>query len=138
MMVKCNHEHGDTVEGLWVCGQCWRVLDERPRTYIMVPVSNAGPNGDGMSGNYRQEVVLCPSIKTKSGLTLSVFIYAVARRLMARCKMNKSDAALYAIDIMRGYETEFGSGEDEWDVELAWVLVEEDMQYWDEEDQSND
>lgn len=131
----CIHKHGDFVAGIWICGQCWRKLEERPRKYVMAKALDY-TDGDGESGNdFRQQVIPAPIIHADSGLTLSEFINSLAIRLMAKAVFtSKHDAVQYALDIMQTYDEEFASKDSDWTAIGAWDLVQEDMQHWDHDE----
>ena len=136
MSQLCTHPHGDTVNGYWLCGKCYAKLPERPKTYRMVkgprlpafPMRGAEYRVEGRS---RQEVFPVPIIRADSGFTLSEFIHAMARKLMAKAAMSKADALDYARDILEMTGEEFGNPDMAWDTDVAWELVKDDMQNWD-------
>lgn len=53
----------------------------------------------------------------------------MARRLVARSAFAMPDATAYAIDLMSGFDFEFGDPSQDWTVESAWEIVREDMGY---------
>lgn len=130
--MTCKHQHGDMVSGYWLCGQCFQKLPDRPVRYVMEP---AVPAGD--PGRRRQMPVYAQIRTTESGMTLSQFVSAVARRLVAQTLggLTMDDAIDYAVDLLKLDEVEFGSDDRDWSVAAACELVSEDMQYWDTAEQ---
>lgn len=137
MKDACDHPHGDTVNGYWLCGKCYQKLAERPFSLILE--DGRTPHGGGYSP--RQNVVHAKISRDEYGRTLSQFIEAMLRRVMARSGMKRTDALNYAIDLMEMQGEEFGSSDCHWGAEGAWEVVDADMQNWDrdeEEDFAND
>lgn len=130
--MTCKHPHGDTVNGYWLCGKCYAKLPDRPKEYrtVLNPIVKLRSE-DVKSTKYRQEVNHAPISTAESGFTLSAFIDAMARKLMAKATMTRPDALDYARDILEMVGEEFGNPDMCWDTEAAWELVKEDMQYWD-------
>lgn len=127
--MKCTHKKGgDTINGNWVCSQCFQKLHERPPFYYSQPV---GVRGDG-EVSFRQAVSYTP-IARCDGLSLSQFINAMALRFVSRTKgaMSLGDATNYAILLMQDFDAEFGCEDYAWDEGAAFELADEDMQYWD-------
>lgn len=128
----CQHKHGDTINGMWVCGQCYRKLDERPKEYRMVEFD--GFEGeDGGSSRLRQIVIPAPISTSEHGETLSQFVTWMALRLMARGGFTKYDAIDYAIGILQTCGDEFGDNDCNWSRSGAYEYVDEDMSYWDDD-----
>lgn len=129
----CKHEHGDIVDGYWLCGQCYKKLDERPREYKQVKVKlvTVEDGGDQIIPRYRQEVFPAPIRRADSGFTLSEFIHVMARKLMAKASMSKIDALDYARDILEMMGEEFGCADMDWDTDAAWEIIKDDMKNWD-------
>lgn len=128
-MGQCQHKSGDFIEGIWLCGHCFKKLDERPRRYTMAP---AVPDGDFT----RQEVTYAPIMRGENGMSLAAFVNKMALRLMVRGGLNKADAVSYAIDLLASWADDFKGGAflDEAD---AWDMVDEDMSYWEENHAGN-
>ena len=126
MAEPCLHPHGDMVDGYWLCGRCYSKLAEQPVRYLKGKSINGG--------EYHIQIPVYAEIrKAYNGWTLSQFIEAMARRLMAKAGFSKADAISYAIDLLRSSEIEFGAGDYAWDTEAAWEFISEDMQYWDQD-----
>lgn len=135
--MSCDHKHGDFVPELfgWVCGQCYRIIGERPTKYSMVRVyaeTNYGdvvPNGSPTS---RQEIAWQAEIlKSDQGTTLSTFLDAVARRFEKRGGLDRKDAMDTALESLRMMEAEFGDKDYDWSRMSAIDVADEDMSYWD-------
>ena len=122
---QCNHQHqGDTILAVWVCGNCWAKVGERPRRYVMVPCHEAGGGGSG----YRQELVWTAEVAKDGDLRMNRFVRRMADRYMARCRdLTLHDAHDCALDYLRSLQLPFGH-EDLSDPE---GLADEDMEYWD-------
>ncbi|WP_407473487.1 hypothetical protein [Sulfitobacter sp. PM12] len=131
----CTHPHGDTVNGHWLCGKCYAKLSERPKTYktVRTPIASLRQEDSPPPARYRQDVFPAPISTDENGMTLSAFIEAMAKRLIAltRGGFTKPDAIDYAIDLLRGFEEPFGNPELDWSHAGAWEMVNEDVQYWD-------
>lgn len=132
--MSCQHEHGDFVDGIWICGQCWTKLPDRPARYFW---ESGVVGADGGDAPRRQMVAHCPIKTAKNGLTLGQFVGAFARRLIARTGFGKLDAVDYALDLLRLQGAEFASPDVDWDTESAWDLAIDDMEYWDWETGAN-
>lgn len=134
MTAKCAHPHGDYVTGIWVCGKCWRKLDERPSELVMVERKGFGldHHSDGETQpRMRQERRSVPVLVTPEGDTLGSFIRSMALRLVARSALTMTDALDYAIELARSVCEPFGRTGENWGSDGAWELVDEDMQHWD-------
>lgn len=135
--MPCQHKHGDTVSTYWLCGQCYAKLADRPVKYVMESAhfdsAFAGDDHTNKGGSLRQMPIYAPVLKAASGLTLSQFITAIARRLVAKTggSMTMTDATDYAVDLLEMVSDEFGASDFDWSTEGAWELVSEDMQNWD-------
>ena len=128
MTKDCRHEHGDMVNGYWLCGQCYTKMAERPSRLVMEPIINVS------EGETSRQIAVHAEIRTaESGLTLSEFIRLMAMRLITRNAgaMHMSDAIDYAAEVLKMAGDEFGSPDLGWDTACAWDLVDEDMSYWD-------
>jgi len=135
--MTCKHEHGDTLLGMWVCGQCYKKLHERPRTYRMERTTE--PDGSDRR-SLRQIVVHCPISTAECGVTLRMFVTWMVARLvvLTRGEMPHDEALDYSIGILEMLGDEFGGDATVWDRESAYEIVAEDMRYWDaDECQSN-
>lgn len=131
--MACNHPNGDSVNGYWVCGQCFQKLPSRPVIYVMRPVTTSEDwDVDGRRRRMRQEAIHAPIAKCE-GVTLSQFIDMMARRLVARTRggFHIDDARDYAVECLRSLDETFGSDDMAWDQGAAWDIVDEDMTYWD-------
>lgn len=135
----CQHQHGGSVPDLpgWVCGQCWTVLEERPKRYGMVNVALG--DKPGSSPRQRQEVIWqAEERRTAEGMTLGKFLVAVAQRFAIRGRMSRADAMEMALSVMRGLAQmdaigDFGSAASEWSRDAAQDIADEEMTYWDHE-----
>ena len=132
-MATCKHQHGAHVAALgpWVCGQCYQILSARPARYGMVRNPLHGMTD---RAEVRQDVVWVAEVrKSPEGTTLDVFLRAVARRFMSRCKeLDKREAYKAALDALRGQEAEFGHPDYDWSRAAAVDVADEEMTYWDE------
>lgn len=135
-MDQCQHKSGDFIEGIWVCGHCFKKLDERPRRYFTRYFNLQVDGGDSGEGSSRQEVVYAPIMSGADGTTLDAFVQKMARRLMVRGGLQKTDAINYAIDLLASLRYEF-KGECFLDEADAWDMVDEDMSYWEENHEGN-
>lgn len=133
MRGPCKHEHGDFVNGYWLCGQCYQKMAERP-TFIYCESVIAG----GDDGHRRQMIRHSIIIRAESGLTLSQLILAMSRRLVATCNFTMQDASDYAVDLLQNLGEEFGCSEIDWTLEGAWEIVREDQEYWDRDSDYGD
>ena len=133
--MTCKHEHGDDIDGAWVCGQCFHRLHERPRTYYMEKGHRL--DGEGENQPLRQMARYAPIKRADSGLTLAEFVKVIALRLVVKTggSMSMADATDYAVELLRD-GPEFASPDAGWDKGDAWDLVAEDMQYWDGDEAS--
>lgn len=127
MSKECNHWGGDTVNGYWLCASCYIKLSERPyKTY-------SGIREGGCPS--RQEIVFAPIAEHK-GVTLSDFITKLASRLVAvtRGAMSTYDATEYAVDLLKSLGEKFSDPSMCWDTDGAWEIVNDDLQYWDNDE----
>lgn len=124
----CTHPSGDYVGETWVCGHCFRRLDQRPRTYRMIPVIGGLKSPGGAA--FRQEADYAPIMVGSDGTTLGGFIMKMARRLMVKGRMPKQEAIEYAIDLLTSWRDEFEGAKFLTEAD-PWALVDEDMEYWD-------
>lgn len=124
--MTCKHEHGDSVLGIWICGECWNKLDERPQRLGFVS------HGEEPGHRLRQEVVWRAAIRESvDGFTLSQFLMAMISHLRKFSEMSKHMALDIVLDLARCTDLPFGDPDLEWGRETAEELVEEDIQYWD-------
>lgn len=128
-MDQCQHKSGDFIEGIWVCGHCFKKLDERPRRYFTRYF--IGEGGMDADASVRQEVSYAPIMSGADGTTLDAFVQKMARRLMVRGGLQKTDAINYAIDLLASWKDEF-KGDCFLDEADAWGMVDEDMSYWED------
>lgn len=122
---SCNHKHGDNIPALmgWVCGQCFKVLGNRPKKYGTA----------GCSRGPRQEIVWQADVlKSAQGTTLSTFVTAVARRFERRGGVDKETAFLMALEAVAGIGEQFGSPDCDWSRMSAIDVADEEMTYWDD------
>lgn len=127
---NCNHPHGDHVNGWWLCGKCYTKFSSRPRTLRMVRANISGTGGDTLI----QQTVAIPFSGGKVGL-LNIFVMLLSTRLMVKTSgnMDRIQSIDYAIELLRGLEVEFGDEDFDWTIAGAWAIVDEDMQYWDQD-----
>lgn len=138
MSEKCEHfKHGGGyVCGFWICANCYQKLPERPRKLFMVRSSLLESIGEmfkkGGEQAPRQDVKYAPEIEV-DGVTLSMFIDAMARRIVAQTRggMGMDDARLYSLAVLESLGDPFGHKDLSWDEAGAIEIVDEDMQCWD-------
>lgn len=127
---NCGHMHGAMVAplGLWVCGQCYAKLAERPVRYGMA----GHPEGEGMA--LRQEIVWQSAVRVSAEkTTLADFLAAMVRRLRSRDRdLHTADAYDIALDVLRSHsdDLEFGDPQHDWSRVSAIDLADEEMSYW--------
>lgn len=132
--MTCRHQHGDTILGMWVCGQCFKKLPERPVQHVMERSSDPGGRPP------RQIAIKCPISTAADGITLCQFVTWMASRLVARTagQMPHAEAIDYGIGLLETLGDGFGSEAQVWDRGGAYEIVDEELQYWDaDERQSN-
>lgn len=135
----CSHTHGDQIGTLWVCGQCFSTMTERPSHYFTKPRFRFVDDfGDTPSPAHPQElrVAHVRTLKTgaEAGMTLGTFLEAMTKHLQAKAPESFPDynsGMTYALGILKGLGDEFGDPACTWTIEDARELVEEDMTYWD-------
>lgn len=135
----CKHIHGGTVPNLpgWVCGQCWRNIEERPKRYGMVSVTSVKGSDEPA---YRQEIIwMAEERRAESGLTLGEFLVALAQRFAVRSHMERSSAMDLALSTMQslsevGAIGEFADPVSDWSREVANDIADEEMSYWDNDE----
>lgn len=122
---QCNHAHGDHIKEIhsWVCGKCYDKLNTRPQRLGMVSYGNVT----------RQEITWQAAIsKASNGMTLRLFLNAVARRFRHFSgEMSNEDALDMAIEAMKGMGEEFGNQSCDWSRASAIDLADEEIHYWD-------
>lgn len=128
----CQHLHGDQVPDLfgWVCGQCFTVLEDRPKRYGMTPQSNI--SGDKYLVARQQIIWQAEILKSAEGTTLSVFLGAVAKRFMRKGGLDRESAFSAALDAVKGLDAVFGQADFDWSRASAVDVADEEMTYWDE------
>jgi hypothetical protein len=140
--INCTHKKGgDTINGSWVCSQCFQKLPDRPSVLSQEKIRfRLDGDGDGMPHGarrpmFRQKVNYTP-IAICEGVTLYQFIQSLASRFVARTKgaMNMYDATDYALSLMQDFDEEFGAIDFAWDAGGAFEIADEDMQHWDHDD----
>lgn len=125
----CKHLHGAQVDQFpaWVCGQCFEQLDGRPTKYgpSMFSDTHGGP----------QIITWQAEIKVaESGLNLADFMKAMALHFVKRCNlMHLTDAYAHALSVLKDQGQEFGDIALGWGREDAKELVNEELEYWEEE-----
>lgn len=131
--MTCKHQHGDEVPYLgWVCGQCYRKLDERPKRLEMVSLVPSEWDTGGTPPPKRQDVVWQAEIKVSDDkTTLSKFIKFCAKRFMRRGGLDIEAAYEAALEALRMMDEEFGDDSVDWSRSGAVDLADEEMQYWD-------
>ena len=137
--MTCKHLHGAQVTeiGFWVCGQCYRKLEARPKQYGLAKFT-----GDVVRGGEKRQDIIWQAEERLSldGTTLADFLKAMARQYMKRCHdLRNSKAAAYdcALEFMRCSDDEFGDRSMVWTPDAAADLADEDMDYWDQDDGLN-
>lgn len=131
--MTCKHEHGSQIDQLmgWLCGQCFKILPERPKRYGMITVFDAEFE-DGPAPPARQEVVWQAGDRVSAeGTTLAVFLAAVADRFETRGGLDKEAAYLAALEAIKALEVEFANPSEDWSIESAHDTADEEMSYWD-------
>lgn len=128
MKQNCQHEQGDRVPELgWVCGQCFKVLDQRPTRYGM-------RTRLGMKGR-RQEIVWQAKIRTSAeGTTLSQFLKFMAKQYQRRAALGVHESYRMALENLRFLEEEFGCPHMIWNRSAAIDIADEEMSYWDHDE----
>lgn len=135
----CDHAHGGQLEDDlgWLCGKCFKILEERPKIYHIASYSDR--TGDDIG--YRQEIKWQAEIlKSADGTNLTQFIYSMVRRIVQRTGMDRIEATNLAVEIMRTgkdlHGIEFGDVDYCWSRLAAVDIVDEDMLYWDVDETS--
>lgn len=134
MKGDCEHKHGAHVPalGVWVCGQCFAMLGERPVRYRTLPHYG----GDGPKGPPQEIAWMAEVRKSVDGLTLADFLRTMAKRYQLRCRDGLTDAYAYsiALDFLRAVGEEFADPALDWSHAGAREMADEDMTYWEQED----
>lgn len=127
----CNHKHGEWIDTYWLCGQCYEKLEERP--YKLTWQYGSSSSHDGVGPNMRQVKLSRPTSQEVTGYSLKSFIWSMANHLIAatRGSFTQVDANNYAIEVLKGFDVEFGDSDFDWTFAGAKELIGEDMQYWD-------
>lgn len=81
----CLHPHGDIIDGYWLCGRCYEKLPERPVKY------SKGNRAISVNGaEYFHQIPIYAKIrKASNGWSLSKFVEAMVRRLIAKADFEK-------------------------------------------------
>jgi hypothetical protein len=138
MKGQCKHRHGDNINPLgWVCGQCFNILEERPKTYGMVSGTL------GVDGEYKthpiQQIVWMAEIKvSEQKTTLSDFVSAIARRYQVKGLLGEHESYLMALESMKNNEEEFGDEKSDWSRVSAIDIADEEMSYWENDGDPSD
>jgi len=125
----CKHLHGANVPhlGSWVCGQCFRLLGERPKKLGMRPW--------GKGAETRQEVVwLADERKSAQGTTLADFLRTMAKRYQRRTVGGMDDSTAYraALNYLQALGDEFGDLAYDWSHAAARDMADDDMHDWEQ------
>lgn len=137
-MGECKHSRGDHVAelGLWVCADCYEKLSDRPQRYGKNPEWQPGTAGPIPP----QIIVWQAEIAQADGLTFGEFLRAMTRRYMMRTrpKISAPDAYDAAIEYLRALLPDrYGDNAYGWDKSCAWEFADDDMEYWDKDEQAN-
>lgn len=128
----CSHKRGDYLHGLWVCADCFNVLQERPYRYAMRP----WPAPTGEPGKTRQEIVWQADFAESSDrVKLSKFLAWMISymRLRSAWTVSKDEARQQCLEVLRDQGDPFGSSDAGWEKDDAKELVREGIcAYWDE------
>ena len=135
MSAPCPHSRGDHIKemGLWLCGDCFAKLDERPKRYGLVDRAVHAGHAEH-KGPIQRIVWMADIAQSQSGETLNDFLRAMTRRIMTRTRprMDKSDAYEAAIEMLKSWPDPFGHPDYCWSAAAAREMVDEEMQHWDE------
>jgi len=131
--MSCKHRHGDYVKPLggWVCGQCFKILPERPQRLGMVRLPDHICFDGPVARGDRQDVVWQADIrKSKEGTTLAVFLAAMARRFIWwGWAKGQADGHKYALESLKMMGEEFGAPDYDWSRTSAIDIVDEEISY---------
>lgn len=127
-MQSCKHKKGDTIQGMWVCADCFRPLDVRPIRYRMTPY--------GRGRDTRQEISWMAEVaKDNKDTTFGKFVSWMVSHLRLRSlwTISKENARRQCLDLLQMQGEPYGSTEFDWDKSAAKELVDEGIvSYWDE------
>lgn len=134
MTAPCKHQHGAWVDdiALWICGQCFVKLAERPRTYRMAQLGGI----PGSSPAPRQEIVWQAEIRISAdGTTLAAFLRTIAKHLVRKSRGGLTLAEAYdiAVGILDAMGEEFGDLSADWSHGSARDLAVEEMTCWEQD-----
>lgn len=132
-MTDCKHIHGDHIPILngWVCGKCYALLEKRPQKLGMVPTPADGLRLSSVPKRRQQAIWEAEIRKSPEGTRLRVFMKWMAHRYMRKGGLAKVDAWRHALESLRMQEEEFGDPDYCWDRGGAADIVDEEMSYWD-------
>lgn len=130
---RCGHRRGDFVHGLWVCGDCFSVLEARPVRY-------------GIAKDFRhedavvrgpQQIVWQAGIATDtSGVRFGTFLLWMISHVRAKSGWNlsKEEARGECLDCLKSMDEPFGADGSCWSRDDAKYLVIEGIcSYWDDD-----
>ena len=128
MKNKCTHAHGEYIGTLWLCGQCYEMLNDIPKKYF----KGINPGGT----EHRQLVIHAPTSKQVTGYSLEEFVMMMANHLaeLTRGSLSGFEAISYAVGVLDEFGIEFGDKGYGWGFDDAKELIREDMTYWDDDD----
>jgi hypothetical protein len=121
-MKDCKHERGDFIDGIWVCADCFRTLDERPKRYALVTRGYY----DGPAA--RQEIAWeAPIAVDSNGIELSMFVGWMIRFLRARTlwTLSRDEARRLCLEVLRDQGEPYGGKYSSWFRDDAKELVRE-------------
>jgi hypothetical protein len=137
MKKQCKHPHGDHVQGYWLCGTCYAKLHERPTR--LVDAHSFKIRDEDTPVTAPQQVVHAEIASDVNGNTLSKFVRYMAMYIGHKMSMTipYEESVNLAIDILKDTDIPFGSDEYDWSKEGAVEFVDEELQYWEHEKESN-
>lgn len=126
--MRCKHTKGDYVAGTWLCGECFRYLSDRPKTYRMLTGTFAG--GPIQEIDWQAEIAIA-----EGGVPLAKFLAWMVAYLRMRSlwTLSKEDARRECVAVLRDQGEPFGSPDACWSRADAKDLVREGiLSYWDD------
>ena len=129
--LTCKHLNGDFIHGMWVCGQCFQPLYERPTRYYNPPrIFGTKGNGPPQRLEWQAETA-----KDNNGTSMAKFVGWMVGylRLRSLWTISKEQARQQCLEVLRDQGEPFGSQDACWAREDAKDLVREGIcSYWDE------
>ena len=128
--MTCRHHHGDMVAeiGIWVCGECYAKLAERPIEYGMAAPTNGSK---GQIKGLSQVIVWLATFRRVRGVSLSDFLRTMALRFQFKARgMTSAEAYNYAIAALEMLAVEFGDPAYDWSHAAAREMADEEMTQW--------